>query len=80
MYLGPIIGSFLYSTGGYFFTFAILALLFFISALIVKLTMPASIDDKDQETKSLMKSENDKNNLPVQIGYCQLVSDPVIIL
>ena len=78
--LGPIIGSLLYSFGGYFFTFAFMALMLLICSLFVGLTLPANIDEDNNETSSLIRSQVTEDNVVAAISYSELISDPMIIL
>ena len=78
--LGPIVGSFLYSFGGYFFTFAFMALILLICSLLVKFTLPAFIDEDDEETVSIINFEDTEDDQIVKLSYFQFISDPMIIL
>ena len=78
--LGPFIGSFLYSFGGYLFTFAFMALLILLCCLFVALAIPTNIDEDDNETSSLVDPQNRGDDQIVTISYFELISDPMIIL
>ena len=78
--LGPFIGSLLYSFGGYLFTFAFMALIILLCSLLVALTIPANIDNDNDETSSLIDPQNREDDQIVTISYFELISDYMVIL
>lgn len=77
--MGPLLGSLLYSLGGYTFTFYSFGGIFLLFAFFIKIIFPSKIDETEQVEKMHSLSQNliaayDKYNLQQEnIGYIKLL-------
>ena len=78
--IGPIIGSVIYKTFGYFITFLLFSSLFVFCIILLKYTMPTNIDDYQQETEKLNANQDLEIENTQSISYLRLISDPIILL
>ena len=68
--IGPLVGSILYSLVGYLFMFLIIGSLFLIFLPLIKLTMPAELNEENDSTANFVHDHNSDLDVKFQEVSC----------